>query len=114
MATAAVALWSVACANPPEPIRYVAKTRPERVPLTVEDGGMLGLPSSTEKRIRFGILYRAPVDVPAVVERLEREREVRVLRFVDFRFQTPFCFTFFCIGRDEFRVGQTADDSDRR
>jgi hypothetical protein len=79
------------CASP-SPIRYVANERPHVVRIASPEL------RSEEARVeatkpRFGILYRGPLDVPALIDELQQANDAVLLTNVNLRAQTPFRYT---------------------
>lgn len=92
---------ALACAALPPPIRYVAATRPDFVRIRAASEPVPRGRGLLLKQMRFGILYRAPVDVRAMIEALQEQQDVSVLTNAELRLRTPFCYTIFCVGQDE-------------
>jgi len=97
----AVAALLVGCVADPPPIRFAASVRPS----TIERDESAVRSEFEDGSIRFGLLYRAPVDVSRLLADFESKQGVSVLENVSLRLQVPFCYTVFCIGRDVLKVG---------
>lgn len=93
------------CASP-TPIRYVASERPDVVHASAGES-RAEVDTATTGAWRMGFLWRSPTDVPALVRQLEEEGGVAVLTQVNLRLQTPFCYTFPCIGWDRVEASSS-------